>query len=62
VPLRIEEKVMPQAAINRILTKFQIGDEDIARIRAVAPLLKLELPDHIDAFYNWMQQHQEFQV
>ncbi len=53
---------MPQAAINRILAKFQIGDDDIARIRAVAPLLKLELPDHIEAFYSWMQQHQEFQV
>lgn len=53
---------MPQAAINKILAKFQITDADIDRIRAVAPLLKQELTDHVDSFYTWMEQHEEFMV
>lgn len=42
---------MPQASINEILTKFQIDDSDLERVRAVAPLLKRELGDHIESFY-----------
>lgn len=53
---------MPQAAINKVLAKFQITDADIDRIRAVAPLLKQDLTDHVDSFYTWMEQHEEFMV
>lgn len=53
---------MPQISINEILDKFQIHDADFERIRAVAPLLKKELPDHIESFYTWMRKHNEYQV
>lgn len=53
---------MPQASINEILSKFQIHDDDFERIRAVAPLLKKELPEHIESFYTWMSKHHEYQV
>lgn len=53
---------MPQASINEILSKFQIHDDDFERIRAVAPLLKKELPEHIESFYTWMRKHHEYQV
>lgn len=53
---------MPQASINEILSKFQIQDDDFERIRAVAPLLKKELPEHIESFYTWMRKHNEYQV
>lgn len=53
---------MPQASINEILSKFQIHDDDFERIRAVAPLLKKELPEHIESFYTWMRKHNEYQV
>ncbi len=53
---------MPQASIKEILAKFQLEDADFERIRAVAPLLKNELIDHVECFYTWMKDHREFQV
>jgi len=53
---------MPQASIQDILAKFQIGNEDLERIRAVAPILRQELNEHVEAFYHWLQQHHEYQV
>lgn len=53
---------MPQTSINEILNKFQIYEDDFERIRAVAPFLKKELPDHIESFYTWMRKHNEYQV
>ncbi len=53
---------MPQARINEILAKFQLEDADFERIRAVGPMLKQELSDHIEGFYTWMREHHEFQV
>ena len=53
---------MPQASIQEILEKFELSAEDFERIRAVAPLLRAELDDHIESFYAWMRNHQEYQV
>ena len=48
---------MPQASIQEILEKFELSAEDFERIRAVAPLLRAELDDHIESFYAWMRNH-----
>ncbi len=53
---------MSQASIKEILAKFQIEDEDLERVRVVAPLLKRELTDHVELFYDWMRHHPEYQV
>jgi rsbT co-antagonist protein RsbR len=53
---------MTQASIDEILSKFQIDHQDLDRIRKVAPMLKKELPDHIETFYVWLKRQQEFQV
>lgn len=53
---------MPQASISEILDKFQIHDDDFQRIRTVAPILKKELPDHIESFYAWMRNYNEYQI
>lgn len=53
---------MPQASIQEILHKFQITDEDVSRVRSVAPLLNADLVGYVDDFYDWMRQHNEFQV
>lgn len=51
---------MDQVSINEILTKFEIGDDDLALVRAAAPLLHQELDSHIDRFYDWMARHKEY--
>lgn len=53
---------MTQASINDILAKFLIDDTDLERIHAVAPLLKSELTDHVEGFYDWMRRHQEYRL
>lgn len=53
---------MPQAPIQEILNKFNINEEDLQRVRSVAPLLKKELPSYVEAFYDWMREHHEFQL
>lgn len=51
---------MDQASINEILGKFEIGEDDLALVRAAAPLLQQELDEHIDHFYSWMARHKEY--
>ncbi|MEY4255318.1 MAG: hypothetical protein RLZZ141_545, partial [Pseudomonadota bacterium] len=44
------------------LKKFEIGQEDVDRIRAVGPKLMAEIEDHLTLFYTWMAKHDEYQV
>ncbi len=53
---------MNQSAIDEILEKFDITQDDVNRVRAVGPLLKGELDSHIAVFYEWMAKHKEYQV
>ncbi len=53
---------MHQSSIQEILQKFQIEGEDLERVRSVAPILVKELPEHIESFYIWLQNHHEFQI
>ncbi|TFH75251.1 STAS domain-containing protein [Gammaproteobacteria bacterium LSUCC0112] len=53
---------MALSSVEEILTKFQIENEDLERIRRVAPLLKNELAQHVDSFYVWLRNHKEFKV
>lgn len=53
---------MNQSAIDEILDKFDITQDDVKRIRAVSPLLKAELDHHIADFYVWMARHKEYQI
>lgn len=53
---------MALSYIEEILSKFQIGQEDLARIRQAAPVLKNELTEHVESFYVWLRQHREFKV
>lgn len=53
---------MNQHAIDEILDKFNITQDDVKRIRAVSPFLKAELDDHIADFYVWMAKHKEYQI
>lgn len=51
-----------QLQIADIMNKFEINAEDIGRIRAAGNLLRPELDDHIEKFYDWLKQHKEFQI
>lgn len=48
--------------ITEIVNKFQIDNEDIARIREAGKYLKPELGGFIDQFYDWMKKHKEYQI
>ena len=51
-----------RSLIDEVLTKFQIEAADIARVREAGEVLRAELPEHIGAFYAWMEQHQEYKL
>lgn len=51
-----------QLQIADIMNKFEINAEDIARIRSAGDLLRPELDDHIEAFYDWLKKHKEYQI
>jgi len=58
----LENVKLNQNTIDEILEKFEITQDDLLRIRAVAPFLKTELDHHIADFYEWMAKHQEYQI
>ncbi len=47
---------------QEILRKFQIADEDLERIRLVAPTLRNELSEHVESFYTWLRKHPEYKI
>ena len=51
-----------QVQIADTISKFQIGAEDIRRIRDAGELLKGEIDDHIASFYTWLREHKEYQI
>jgi len=54
--------IMDQVTQLSILKKFEIEQVDIDRVRAVGPMLMLEIHDHLGAFYDWMAKHDEYQI
>lgn len=53
---------MSELLIKETLNKFQITDQDIGRIRDSASYLRTQIPEHIESFYEWMQEHNEYKV
>ena len=51
-----------QVQIADTINKFQIGAEDINRIREAGKFLIPELSEHIKDFYAWLKQHKEYQI
>jgi rsbT co-antagonist protein RsbR len=54
--------IMDQVTQLSILKKFEIEQADIDRVRAVGPMLMLEINDHLGLFYDWMSNHDEYQI
>jgi len=54
--------IMDQVTQLSILKKFEIEQADIDRVRAVGPKLMLEIHDHLASFYEWMANHDEYQI
>ncbi len=53
---------MDQVSQQSILKKFEIEQGDIDRVRAVGPNLMLAIDDHLTLFYDWMANHDEYQI
>lgn len=51
-----------QIEMKEIINKFQIHDDDIARIREAGKLIKPHLDKHIETFYIWLVQRKEFET
>ncbi len=45
-----------------ILRKFEIEQADIDRVRAVGATLLAQIDDHLGLFYDWMSNHDEYQI
>lgn len=50
------------SATLSILKKFRIEQIDIDRIRAVGSKLMMEIDDHLNVFYQWMTEYDEYQL
>ncbi len=48
--------------IAETINKFMIDLDDIARIREAGKLINSEIDDHIDTFYMWLKNHQEYTI
>lgn len=49
-----------QDEISDILHKFMLGDEDLALVRAAGPLVMSEIDHHLDVFYAWLSDYDEY--
>lgn len=47
---------------DSILKKFKITNNDIKLIREVGPKVMSEIQHHLDAFYDWLAEHDEYHI
>ena len=48
--------------VLRTLAKFSLGDREVAQVREAGDLLRDDIPDLINAFYDWLSQQDEFSI
>lgn len=45
-----------------VLNKFRLTSGDLDLIRAVGPKVMSEIHHHLDDFYGWLEEHEEYQI
>jgi len=53
---------MDDTTNQAILKKFGMDQDDVDRMRAVGSTLMAQIDDHLGLFYDWMANHEEYQV
>lgn len=48
--------------IQDVLDKFTISEKDLELVRAVGITLRTQIDKHVDEFYVWLENHEEFQL
>lgn len=48
--------------VLRTLAKFAVGDQEVALVREAGDLLRDDIPDIINAFYDWLSKQDEFSI
>jgi rsbT co-antagonist protein RsbR len=48
--------------VLRTLAKFALGDQEVALVREAGNLLRADIPDIIDEFYDWLMKQDEFSI
>ena len=48
--------------VLRTLAKFALGDREVALVREAGDLLRDDIPDIVNAFYDWLSKQDEFSI
>lgn len=48
--------------IAAVLNKFQINESDLSRVRTAGIVLKNEIAEHVESFYEWLSGQQEYDL